>query len=129
MSYNPSVSPSSFQFGANAQVPAGGTLQLLGPDQTSSGFVLINDGKIVGASLGVVGTSGNNYDMEIRVNTVTVATLSLTAGTSEAYGSLSISVVAGDSITVFMVRTSGSGGSTFQNQQAIVQVSNMSNVT
>jgi hypothetical protein len=130
MSYNPAVSPSSFQFGVNAQVPAGGSIQLEGPGTTTTGFVLSNKGIIVGGSIGVSNSpSANDYNLEIRVNGVTVATVALVAGQVKAFANLSVAVVAGDVVTAFMVRTSGSGGSTFNNQQAIVQISNISNVT
>jgi hypothetical protein len=129
MSYNPAVSPSSFQFGLTTNV-IGASAQFLGPDATTNGFVLSNRGYIVGGSIGVTGpASANDYNMEIRVNGVTAAVVPLPAGQLKAFANLSVAVSAGDTVTAFMVRTTGSGNSSFGNQQVIVQISNISNVT
>jgi hypothetical protein len=123
VSYNPTAAPAPYQFGENGLVPAGGTLQLLGPGQTSAGFRIIKAGTIIGASISVNTTSTNDYNLEIRVNGSTVTTVALAAGNTSAASILSTPVAAGDILTAFMVRTSGTGGSSFNEQQAVIQIS------
>lgn len=120
------ISPDTMgaQFGSNNAVGAGGTLQLEGPGTTLVGITAIRAGTISGGSITVNAASANDYDLDIRVNGVSVATVPLPAGSTSAFSSaLAVPVVAGDIITVFLVRTSGSGGSGFNNEQALIEIS------
>jgi len=65
------------------------------------------------------------YDLDIRVNAVSVATLALpvsTIGADTCTAPLSVAVVCGDVITAFLVRTAGGGASTFNNEAAMVEI-------
>jgi len=117
------VNRQSYQFGLNSAVPSGGTIPLEGPGNNTTGFAAIRAGTITGGSISVNTASANDYNLEIRVNTLTVATVPLPAGSTVAFSSaLSAPIAAGDVVTVFMTRTSGSGGSGFNQQQAIVEI-------
>lgn len=117
------TSADTYQFGNTAQVPAGGTLQMEGPGQSLNGFRVFRAGTIVGGSIAVNAVSANTYDLQIRVNGVSAAVVTLAAGLTSAQTiALSIAVVAGDIITAFMVRTAGAGGSTFNEEHAVVEI-------
>jgi hypothetical protein len=66
-----------------------------------------------------------NYNFQILVNGVVVATLTLNnvIGNDTCTSPLSVAVACGDVITTFLVRTAGAGVSTFQNESAMVGVS------
>lgn len=117
------VTPVNFQFGQTAIVPAGGTLQLEGPGQSLAGLRLNRAGTITGASIQVNIASANSYDLDIRVNGVSVATLALAAGlTGASTTAFTVAVAANDVITAFLVRTAGAGGSGFNEEHAMVEV-------
>ena len=117
------TSPTTYQFGQTAQVPAGGTLQMEGPGQSLNGFRVTRAGMIMAASVAVNAVSANTYDLQIRVNGVTSATVTLAAGTTSAQSiALTLSVAVGDIITAFMVRTAGAGGSTFNEEHVVVEI-------
>ena len=112
------------QLGNTSSVPGGGELQLLGPGQTQVGFAVYVVGTISGASIAVnVPDNTRDYELEIRVNGSTAATIPLPSGDTVAFSnSLSAPVVPGDIVTVFLVRTSGGGASTFSDEQALVSI-------
>ncbi len=116
--------PAKFQFGNTVSVPAGGTLQLQGPGNTLSGLRVNRAGNITGASIQVnVADGARSYNLDIRVNGVSVATLALPAGSSGAHtAALAVAVAAGDVITAFMVRTAGAGPSAFGEEHSVVEV-------
>lgn len=112
-----------YPFGNTSTVPAGGTQQLQAPGQSLNGYRLMRAGTITGASIAVNVASANSYNLDVRINGSSVATLALAAGaTSNSTVALSVAVVVGDILTAFMVRTAGSGGSTFSEQSAAVEV-------
>lgn len=84
-------------------------------------------GTIDNASIQVDAADGaRTFNLEIRVNGVTVATLTLVSGTTgndTCTVPISAAVVCGDVITAFLVRTAGVGASTFANEAALVEVS------
>lgn len=113
----------TFQFGNSVIVPSGGTLQMEGPGQTLSGFRVYRAGRITGGSISVNISSLNDYDLDIRINGLSVATVSMVAGlTSASSVLLSAAVAVGDIVTAFMVRTAGSGGSGFSEMHAVVEI-------
>jgi hypothetical protein len=81
-------------------------------------------GTISGASIQVDSVdAARAYDLDIRVNTVSVATLALPVSTIGANtAAFAVAVVAGDVITAFLVRTAGVGASTFSFENAVVEV-------
>lgn len=113
-----------FQFGNSAAVPGAGTLQLTGPGLALSGLRMNRAGTITGASIQVnVVDNARAYDLDIRVNGVSVATLALPILTLGAHTvALAVAVAAGDLITAFMVLTAGVGASTFVEEHAMVEV-------
>jgi hypothetical protein len=112
-----------YQFGQTAQVPAGGTLQMEGPGQSLNGFRVTRAGFIVAGSIAVNAVSANTYDLQIRVNGVSAAVVTLAAGQTSAQTiALAVAVAVGDIITTFMVRTAGAGGSTFNEEHATVEI-------
>lgn len=112
-----------YLFGNTSIVPSGGTLQLEGPGTAIQGYRLPRGGTITAASVQVNTTSANGYDLDMRVNGVSAATLPLAAGTlGNSTVAPSVPVSANDILTAFLVRTSGSGGSTFNEMLAVVEV-------
>lgn len=113
-----------YLFGQTVNVPAGGTLQLQGPGQSLSGVRTLRAGIITGASIQVnVLDAARAYNLEIRVNGVAAATVPLPIGATGAQSTaLAVAVAAGSSITAFMIRTAGAGGSTFAEEYAAVEV-------
>jgi hypothetical protein len=107
--------PNSIEFGSTGGVPSGGTLALLGPGNTTTGIRVPSDQKIMGASIQVnVVDALRTYNVSIRVNGIEVATLGLPISSlGSQTASLNIPVLAGDVVTIFMVRASGTGSSTF----------------
>ena len=107
-------------------MPGGGTLQLLGGGSTTVGYRMFSAGTIDNASIQVNAADGaRTYQLQIRVNGVTVATLTLVSGTTgndTCTSPISAAVVCGDVITAFLVRTAGVGGSTFTAESALVEV-------
>ena len=94
------------------------------PGQSLNGYRMMRAGTITGASIAVNATSANSYDLDIRINGSSVATLALAAGNTGASSvALSVAVSVGDVLTAFMVRTAGSGGSGFTEQSAAIEVS------
>lgn len=107
--------PNSVEYGSSGGVPSGGTLALLGPGNTTTGIRVPSDQKIMGASVQVnVIDALRTFNVSIRVNGIEVATLTLPLSSlGSLIASLNVPVLAGDVITVFMVRASGTGASTF----------------
>lgn len=117
----PTITP--FPFGNTVAVPAGGTLQLQGPGQSLNGFRVYRAGTITAGSIAVNVASANAYDLQIRVNGVSVATVALAAGlTSASSVVLTAAVVVGDIVTTFLVRTAGAGASGFAEEYAVVEI-------
>lgn len=113
----------TFQFGNTVIVPAGGTLQLEGPGQTLNGFRVYRAGRITAGSIAVSAASANAYNLDIRVNAVSVETVALAAGLTGASSiTLSAAVAVGDIVTAFMVRTAGAGGSGFTEEHAVIEI-------
>lgn len=111
-----------FNFGNTIAVPGAGTLQLLGPGGTVVGPRRFSQQTISSASIQVdVADGSRSYNLSIRVNGVEVATLALPSGATGANTTaLSITLAATDVLTAFLVRTSGSGVSTFSKQYATI---------
>lgn len=98
------------QLGASSNIPRGGRLQLGGAGHALAPLRMGRAGTIVGASVQVSPQADTiqSYDVEIHRNGVLAATLPLPAGSLGASTtSLSVPVVVGDVITVWMGRTSG----------------------
>lgn len=112
-----------YLFGNTSIVPSGGTLQLEGPGSAIQGYRLPRGGTITAASVQVNVTSTNDYNLDMRINGVSVATQPLAAGTlGSSAVTFSVAVSANDVLTAFLVRTSGSGGSAFNEMLAVVEV-------
>lgn len=112
-----------YLFGVSTTVPAGGTLQMQGPGNAIQGYRLPRAGTITAGSIQVNTTSTNDYNLDIRINGTSVVTVPLAAGTTgNSSTGLSVAVSANDVLTAFLVRTSGSGGSGFNQELAVVEV-------
>lgn len=114
-------------FGADKKVPGSGTRFLGfagGPLSSAVGVRMLRAGTITGASLEVDTSEASKvYDLSIRLNGTEVETLTLSATTTgNEDTTFSTSYVAGDLISVAMVRTSGSGSSSFDDIVALVEV-------
>lgn len=84
---------------------------------------MMRAGTVTGGSIRVNVTSTNSYNLDIRLNGVSVATVALAAGSLGASSvALSAAVAVGDVLAAFMVRTAGSGGSTFTEQAAAIEI-------
>lgn len=107
--------PNSIGFGSSGGVSTGGSIALLGPGNTTTGVRVPADQKIMGASILVSAIDASRtFNVSIRVNGVEAATLALPVSSlGSQTTSLNVPVVAGDAVTVLVVRTSGSGASTF----------------
>lgn len=114
----------NYQFGRSTQVPGAGTLQLLGPGDTTVPARVNQAGTIVGASIQVdVVDASRAYQLEVHKNGASVATVALAVSTlGNARSDISVAVAAGDLISTFVVQTAGSGASTFSNLHAMVEV-------
>ena len=114
-----------YSFGRVAAVPAAGTLQLFATGQTTQGFRVIRAGTITAISLKTNVADGvRSYNVQVRVNgIVTAAILAYPSGSiSAAVTGLLVAVVPGDIVTVFLVRTAGAGASTFNQHEALVEI-------
>lgn len=112
-----------YLFGNTAAVPAGGTQQMQAPGQAIQGYQMMRAGTVTGGSIRVNVTSTNSYNLDIRLNGVSVATVALAAGSLGASSvALSAAVAVGDVLAAFMVRTAGSGASTFTEQAAAIEI-------
>jgi hypothetical protein len=114
----------TYGFGVTFSVPTAGTLQLQGPGNAIEGYRISRAGRITAGSIRVnAGDSSRTYNLDIRVNGSSVATVPLALSTlSNSLSNLSVSVAVGDIMTAFLVRTSGSGASTFGEMLASVEV-------
>src|SRR3990172_9564453 len=116
------IDADAFLYGTDNPVPPAGTLQLQGPGNTLVGYRIPMVGQIVAASIQVdVADGTRTYNLEVRKNGVAVVTLAL-VGTGANVSGLSVSFVAGDVLTTFMVKTAGAGLSTFSQETAVVEV-------
>lgn len=114
----------TYQFGHNSSVPGSGTLQLEGPGTSQIGFRVLRAGVISGGSINIDLPSPNDYELEIRVNGLIAAVVPLPSGsTSASSAAFAAPVIVGDIVDALMVRTSGSGASTFNSQHAVVEIS------
>lgn len=113
-----------FQYGNSTSVPGGGTLQLEGAGDSLGALRMNRAGSITGASIQVnVVDNVRTYDLDMRINGVSVVTLALPISTLGAHtAALAVAFAAGDLLTVFLVRTGGAGASTFADEQALVEV-------
>lgn len=113
-----------YLFGNTAAVPAGGTLQMNGPGNAIQGYRMMRAGTITGGSIQVnTADASRAYNLDIRVNAVSVATVPLPVSTLGASNVvLSVPVVVGDVVSAFLVRTSGAGASTFDEMASAVEV-------
>lgn len=113
-------------FGRNAIVPGGGgTLQLQSAGNSLTGKRVVEPGSMIGLSIQVnVIDAVRDYELQARVNGVTVATLPLPASTLGAEALVGpFAIAAGDRVTAFVVLTAGAGDSTFDDINAQVEVS------
>lgn len=118
-----SANRAKYLFGNTSVVPAGGTQQMQAPGQAIQGYSMMRAGTITGGSIAVNVASLNSYDLDIRINGASVATVALAAGaTQNSSVALSVAVAVGDILAAFMVRTTGSGGSGFSEQAAAVEI-------
>jgi len=111
-------------YGRSTQVPGHGTLQLLGPGDTTVGIRINRVGTLTGASIQVdVVDASRTFDLQIHQNGGSVATVSLPLSTLGASRSdLNIAVAVGDLMQAFVVRTAGVGASTFANILGMIEV-------
>jgi hypothetical protein len=118
------TSRAKYQFGRSIAVPSGGSQQLLGAGNTTAGYRMQRACTITAASIQVnTPDASRAYNLEIRINGSNVATLALAINSTGAHStSLAIAVNAGDVLTAFLMRTSGSSASTFTNETAVVEV-------
>jgi hypothetical protein len=81
-------------------------------------------GRLTAASVQVnVVDPSRAYNLEMRVNGIVAATVNLPISTLGVISTtLNVAINAGDLLTVFLVRTSGSGGSAFTEVNAMVEV-------
>ena len=89
------------------------------------GYRVIRAGTITGASIQVDALDATrSFTLSVRLNGAEVQTLTLPVSTLGVDGTFGVptAVVAGDIITVFMVRASGGGASTFDEESAAVEV-------
>lgn len=116
--------PGSLEFGNTGGVPSGGTIALLGPGNASVGVRVPSDQRIWGASLQVnVIDVARTFNLSIRVNGVEQATLALGLSLLGAENvAMNVPLLAGNLITVFMVRTLGVQASTFSQMRAQILV-------
>jgi len=120
------VPKESYQFGNTVVVPSAGTLQLRGSGNSLAGFRILRAGYLTSASIQVeVVDATRAYNLDIRRNGVSIATVPLAISTlGNAVNVVPfVALAAGDVITAFMVRTSGAGGSTFAEENAVVEIS------
>lgn len=98
----------------------------MGAGVTPVGYRMFFAGTIDNASIQVDAADGARaYNLDIRVNGVSVATLALPVaaiGADTCTTPIAAAVVCGDVITAFLVRTAGVGASTFSNESALVEV-------
>jgi hypothetical protein len=82
-------------------------------------------GTIVGGSIGVDAADGSRgFQFEVRKNDSIVETLNLNVGNVYASSiAFSTAYVNGDVITAWLLRISGSGTSTFNNESGVIEVS------
>jgi hypothetical protein len=105
-------------FGTNT-VPTGGTLQLY----PLTGFVVITSGTITGLSISVNSADTKTYQFQVRVNGVTgTAVLNFTNVTTAYTTSLNQAVSAGNKLTFYLVRQTGSGSSSFSDESGTVEI-------
>lgn len=118
-------SGATVEFGNTGGVPTGGTIGLLGPGNTSTGSRVEAAKRITGASFQVNAIDASRtYNASIRVNGVEQATLALPLSSlGSQTTSLNVPLNAGDAITVFIVRTSGAGASTFVQMRVKIVIS------
>lgn len=113
-----------------AVVPSSGPLYLSfsGVTNSSSGLTFPRTGNITSLSVTVDSADGSrDYDLDVvrdpTGTPVSLTTLALPSGSRSAYSSsLSISITAGWELGLRMVRTSGSGDSTFNDIVAAIEV-------
>jgi hypothetical protein len=98
---------------------------LIGPGDAILGIVCNRPGTITGGGIVVdAADASRTYDLQILVNGVSAAVIALALSTLVAYSTaLSVAVVAGDVVSMQMVKTSGTGASTFNDMHAYVEIS------
>jgi len=113
-----------YQFGQSTKVPGAGTLQLLGPGNTTVGVRMNRAGTITGASIQVdVVDAGQAFDLHVYKNGASVATVNLPANTLGASSAaLAVAVAVGDLLTLFVIRSGAGGSSVFANMHGMVEV-------
>lgn len=113
-----------YVFGTTFAVPTAGTQQLLGPGNTLAPYRMPRNGRITAASVQVnIVDTTNAYDLQIRINGVTVSSINLPANTLGVNSNLlNAPVLETDLLTVFLVRTAGAGGSDFTEVNAMVEI-------
>lgn len=111
----------------NTNVPAGSGVLFLSYGKAPIDLVeytVKKAGKITGITLSVDLVDGSrDFDLEITINGAPGPILSLLSGNLDAFVTgLSTAVSAGDTISAFLRRTSGSGKSTFSNIIADIEL-------
>lgn len=95
-----------------------------GPGNAILGYRMMRAGTITGASLQVnLVDASRTYNLDIFVNGVSATTVALpisTLGVSSV--ALSVAVAVGDVVSAFLVRTSSTGGSTFNEMTSVIEV-------
>jgi len=114
-------------FGISKKVPGKGIRYFSGPGDvatSSAGTIALRNGVITGASVSVnTADATNSYKVSIKINEVEVGTLALAATNTSTFSTaLSIPFVAGDSISLSLERTAGSGASAFANASAVLEL-------
>lgn len=115
-----------WQFGRSIAVPTSGTLQLFGVDSNAVGVRIMRACTVTGGSIQVnVQDNSRSYNLEIRKNGTAVATVSLASGTvGNSDTTFSAPFAAGNILTAYLVRTSGTGASTFTSMDVQVEATN-----
>jgi hypothetical protein len=112
-------------FGLNTGVPGAGMLDLLGPGDTRAPFRVIRPGYITGGAIQVdIADASKDYDFEIYLNGLLVATVPLLFGsTGNQDTTFMIPVTLADFIEAKMQKTGGpAGASDFSNIYGVVEL-------
>jgi len=106
-----------------AKIPTGGSSQLELGNAVMQGFVLPRAGQITALSIGVDAVDAKTYRLQARINGVAgTAILDFTNVTTAYTTALTTNVNAGDVLTGWIVRQSGSGASSFYMITAVFEV-------
>lgn len=114
-------------FGVSVAVPNNGTKFLQGPGNVTSSaaaLLLPRPGVITSATISADKVDGSrDYKLSIRINGIEVGQLNLLLGTATVFTTaLALSYSAGDLLSLALIRTAGSGKSTFKNVTSTIEI-------